>query len=644
MRIPLFLFFNLFLSYLLSAQGLTKNGQYTTTGNSFVNLNGEIVTNQALSKNGKELSEQAGLRTGLVGYWTLDELSGNAIDLVGDHNGTPFAILQGVPGKIGTAYNFTKSNMSYVFIGSIPLTINSISFWAKRSSKADSECLIGFGDNHSGLWIGAQGNIYLSNKLGENIAQWDKWTDIITLHHVVLITSSVGTSGSVELYIDGISHGERSCSSEGISNFVIGSEYANGTFNSPDTFNGVIDEVGIWGRTLSSIEINELYAQGAGQTYPFRSVTQPGISFYQNLDDLFTLRHSVGDKKVISEYRWPNEYVRFSSDNGNSYNEGIMFPWGESPLNARILVNGNIVLFSSRKIYYSNNNLVSITPCNILDKDGAVYSYHEPVNPDYPGGYFDIMGGFAENNGVIVMGNYANSASGASPINLYYSLDGITWKVFYTFGQNPNFTDNGTTHGSTGGTLLGDPNNHLIARHVHAINVGEDGSFYVATGDGSYECHFLKCSYNKISDTWEVNDLLNETSTTWQRMRSLGVFERNGYLYWGSDGLYTFTYNGVEYNCMGIYKCPVSDINDPSKHILLQSLPDLCYSFLNVNNIVFVGFPDYGYVYISLDYGETWTSYPKPPYHQGTIQGVWYNYLYKYFVTDGGLIIKSDLF
>jgi hypothetical protein len=647
MRLSIFLIFNIFISYLLSAQGLTKNGQYTTTGINFVNINGKIVNNQSLSKYGKVLSGQTGqisLLKGLVGYWTLDEVSGNTIDMASVHDGTPHAIMQGVPGKIGTAYSFVKSNTSYVFFGSIPLTINSISLWARRSGNAESECLIGFGDNHTGLWIGEQGDIYLSNDLGEHIATWGKWTETSTLHHIVLITSSVGPSGIVELYIDGISQGERSCIPPGVAHFVIGSEYANGTFNSPGSFSGVIDEVGLWGKALSSFEVKELYFQGAGQTYPFNSVTLPDVNFYVNIDGSVVLRHSAGNKRVILEYRWPNEYVRFSSDNGVSYNEGIKFPWDGSMVKARILENGNIVLFGDKRIYYSNDNLTTITPCNVLDKGGAPYSYHEPVNPANPGGYFDSMGGFVEYNGVSVLGNYANSASGASPINLYYSLDGITWKVFYTFGQNPFYTDIGTTHGGTGGTLLGDPNNNLITRHIHAVNVGGDGNFYVSTGDGSFECHFLKCSYNKINDTWEVNDLLDENSTSCQRMRSLGIFERNGYLYWGSDGRETFTYNGVEYDCLGIYKCAVSDINDPSKHILLQSLPDVCYSFLNVGNIVFVGLQSYGYVYISFDYGETWSSYAKPPYHEDSVEKVWYNYLYKYFSTDRGLTITSELF
>jgi hypothetical protein len=157
--------------------------------------------------------------------------------------------------------------------------------------------------------------------------------------------------------------------------------------------------------------------------------------------------------------------------------------------------------------------------------------------------------------------------------------------------------------------------------------------------------HFLKCSYNNISDSWEVNDLLTGERRDWQRMRALGVYERDGYLYWGSDGPGTFTYRGVQYDCYGIYKCAIEDINDPSKHILLQPLTDACYSFVNTGNLVFAGLQSYGYIYVSYDYGETWSSYAKPAWMiNDTVQGVWFNDLYKYFVTNDGVKIESSLF
>jgi hypothetical protein len=313
-------------------------------------------------------------------------------------------------------------------------------------------------------------------------------------------------------------------------------------------------------------------------------------------------------------------------------------------IKARILSNGNIVLFYGNEIFYSRNNLESISPCTVLNKDGSVYSLHNPVNSAYPGAYYNFMGGFVEYAGVCLLGNYTSTSIGASPVNLYYSLDGITWKVCYTFGRNPNCTDDGTENGGVGGTQLGDPNNPLIARHIHSVNIGEDGNFYVCTGDIEQEMHFLKCSYNRNADTWNINDLLTGESKNWQRMRALGVFERNGYLYWGSDGPGTFTFKGLTYDCWGIYKCSISDINDPSKHILLQSLTNSCYSFLNVGHIVFAGLQNDSYIYISFDYGETWSSYAKPLWMTGSVEGVWYNEFYKYFVTNQGVQITSSSF
>jgi len=360
--------------------------------------------------------------------------------------------------------------------------------------------------------------------------------------------------------------------------------------------------------------------------------------------DRASLLHSVGNKRVILESVSSVQYLRYSSDNGVTYNTGSIVPSGIFLNKARILENGNIVLFGSNKIYYSTNNLVTIQPCTVLDKNGNVFTLHQPQNPAYPGGYFSFMGGFAENAGVAVLGNYTSSSFGASPVNLYYTLDGITWKVFYTFGQNPDYTDNGTEGGGAGGTLLGDPANPFLARHIHSVNIGEDGNYYASTGDSDGEMHILKCTYDKNNDTWSVSDLLNSTSSSWQRMRTLGLFERNGYYIWGSDGGDSFTFGGVTYQGYGIYKCRVSDINDPSKHILLQPLSDACYSFLNVGHIVVAGMMVENNVYISYDYGETWSTYPRSSYMEGNTKGLWYNDLYKYIETDYGYSFSSDMF
>jgi uncharacterized protein (TIGR02145 family) len=412
-----------------------------------------------------------------------------------------------------------------------------------------------------------------------------------------------------------------------------------GSFSS--SINGLMSETTYYLKAYATNSTGTSYGAQRSFTTPIQ--TNPNISFNSSPNGL--LLHSVGNKSIIYKLAGADWYVQYSGDNGASYNAGVKVTgFFREDNKARILNNGNIILFCGSKIYYSDNNLATITPCTVLNKDGSPYILHTPVNAAYPGSYFNFMAGFAENNGVYVMGNYSNSWVGASPVNLYYTMDGITWKVFYTFGQNPNYTDNGSSAGGSGGTLLGDPGNPLIARHIHAVNVGEDGNFYACSGDGNQEIHVLRCNYSPGTDTWSVTDLLNSESRNWQRMRTLGLFEKNGYLYWGSDGPGTFTSGGVTYNCYGIYKCAIADINDASKHVLLRSLNDACYSFLNVGNMVFSGLQSLGYIYISFDYGETWTIFIKPAWMTGTVEGIWYNDQYRYFCTDKGVIIESILF
>jgi len=61
---------------------------------------------------------------------------------------------------------------------------------------------------------------------------------------------------------------------------------------------------------------------------------------------------------------------------------------------------------------------------------------------------------------MLVWGNYCNVLGGAAPVNIYYSTDnGHTVRVAYTFGQNPNFRDDGSEGGGPTGQLLGNPEN-----------------------------------------------------------------------------------------------------------------------------------------------------------------------------------------
>ena len=345
-------------------------------------------------------------------------------------------------------------------------------------------------------------------------------------------------------------------------------------------------------------------------------------------DAVNIMQHSYDDKVIALT----GTTLKYSSDKGLTYNAGVNLFGTLTLRKARILSNGIILLTDGKtKLYYSDDNLATINQCVVKGLDGENYVLHEPANATYPGQYYDWFGGFIDTVDKFVFGNYTNNNFGASPVNLYYSLDGITWKVFYQFGQNTNYRDDGTTYGGTTGTLLGNASNALITRHIHAVNLGYDNNLYVSTGDEAFSMHMLKCVYNSGLDTWDVSDLLTLASTSRQRYRSLGTYYRNGYIYWGSDGTSDDVVGDTTYESHGIYKCALADLNDITKHILLDDEDNEIYSFLNVGNLVFCGYALTQKVKVSTDYGETWREFAKPAYMTGNVSVVFYNSLYKYF-------------
>ena len=58
-------------------------------------------------------------------------------------------------------------------------------------------------------------------------------------------------------------------------------------------------------------------------------------------------------------------------------------------------------------------------------------------------------------------------------------------KIAYAFGQNPHFRDDGSAGGGKTGTLLGNPDNPVICRHIHTVAYNPaENAFYACTGDG----------------------------------------------------------------------------------------------------------------------------------------------------------------
>ena len=266
--------------------------------------------------------------------------------------------------------------------------------------------------------------------------------------------------------------------------------------------------------------------------------------------------------------------IFLSDDNGHTWAHSIAFPEAKDIMFSHILKNGNVVFATDTKLYVSTDGLKSYQQITVKAQDGSDYVPHTPQNAAKPGWYFHTLTGVLSWNvngaEMMVWGNYCNVVGGATPVNIYYSTDGgRTVKIAYAFGQNPFFKDDGSDGGGQTGTLLGNPGNNVVCRHVHTVAYNPPGNaFYACTGDLDrdlaalgHECHWLRGTYDAKKDQWDWKVIVSTQSNT--RYKCGGTTFVDGKVYWISDS------NGPEPYDRGIFCCAPADIAKPEKHTKL---------------------------------------------------------------------------
>ncbi len=250
-------------------------------------------------------------------------------------------------------------------------------------------------------------------------------------------------------------------------------------------------------------------------------------------------------------------------------------------------------------------------------QDGSDYVPHTPKNPELPGWYFHTLPGVIswDVNGaeMMVWGNYCNVIGGATPVNIYYSTDsGRTVKIAYSFGQNPFFARQRFGRAAArAATLLGDPNNPVLCRHVHTVAYNPaENAFYACTGDGTrglgHECHWLRGTYDAKKDQWNWKVLVSDVSNS--RYKCGGINFVDGKVYWISDS------NGPKPYDRGIFRCDPADLTNPEKHTLLFN-PEVESGNMIIQDGVILASHcapasplDTGFI-VSTDMGKTWAQY-----------------------------------
>lgn len=264
-----------------------KNGTYLTkidfsTGNAY--FLGEVCSGGI----------RFNLNEGLISLWEFEESSGTVTsDEKGNYEGNIVGVTIGQAGKVGNSFYFDGVNDLVEFDTSFdnglnPLYEHSISAWIKRSGSAgglaglgtilsrfylsDSELrnyFFGLGNDHSLLATYYDNTTaitsisYLPPSPGQNI-----WTGN-WVHVVYTRNESV-----IKLYVNGNlvnstsgGNGIQMQSEDALVQDLIGAR-SGGFGGAPnDFFNGSIDQVAVWNRSLSLFEVKRIYNLGNGFNY-----------------------------------------------------------------------------------------------------------------------------------------------------------------------------------------------------------------------------------------------------------------------------------------------------------------------------------------------------------------------------------------
>ena len=244
----------------------------------------------------KHASWTDSLSTGLIDYYDFDETSGtNVIEKVfGKNNGTNTGATIKTQGLINASYNFTKSESDKIDFSYQPFSGNnnwSASFWFRTplaggdqerqilvwgTAGADASVQIALenGDPHEIMF--SDGSQTCLSVYGVDDNSWK---------HGVFTYATGGTIAKGYINATNVCNVSMGTTNVGSGNLGIGYRPSD----SSGFFNGTIDEIGIWNRTLTDSEVSDLYNGGTGITYK----PLPRVTLNSPADTSITTRTNV---------------------------------------------------------------------------------------------------------------------------------------------------------------------------------------------------------------------------------------------------------------------------------------------------------------------------------------------------------------
>lgn len=222
--------------------------------------------------------------TSLESYWACDEASGNLTDTVGTNTLTNNNTVGVASGLISGARDFESGSSQYFSIAdNASISVGDIDYafavWVNFESLAATQTIAAHwdGPGNQRAWrldydFPTSRFVYYVSSDGLSSGQVTvsassfgaastaTWYYVIAQHDATANTISIQVNNGT---VDSTSH------SLGVLNSTAG--FKIGAINPTPTqfFDGLMDEISFWKRTLSTQDRTDLYNSGAGLTYPF---------------------------------------------------------------------------------------------------------------------------------------------------------------------------------------------------------------------------------------------------------------------------------------------------------------------------------------------------------------------------------------
>lgn len=202
---------------------------------------------------------------GLVSWWPAE---GVATDITGGNDGTLMGATVFTAGMVGQAFKFGGATNDAVSVGpasNLQLQSFTVEGWVSRastlksglSSPNGSAAIFAFGTNGYDFGMLDDGRMFLSKVDVDNVPSTNATVTDLNFHHIAVTVSEP----TVIFYVDGV--GEIAPDYNTVFSFTTNAAIGARGDNFTGAFLGVIDELSVYNRDLTSDEIQAIVAAGS---------------------------------------------------------------------------------------------------------------------------------------------------------------------------------------------------------------------------------------------------------------------------------------------------------------------------------------------------------------------------------------------